>query len=88
MAHFNLTHDNSRGKTYSASDPTNAHIKGWHSGVQVEARVKGGRDLFYVWMTSGADTQQHVKMLVGVVDAVHLTPVWNSVIDGKMPEGF
>jgi hypothetical protein len=76
MAHFNLSHDNSRGKTVSVGDPTHAHIRGWHSGVNVEARETADGDAFYIWVTSGSDTQQHVSELIGVVRAVNNSPVF------------
>lgn len=76
MAHFNLAHDNSRGKSVSVSDPTHAHIRGWHSGVNVEARHTPDGDVFYIWVTSGSDTQQHVSELIGVVKTVDKAPVF------------
>lgn len=76
MAHFNLSHDNSRGTHNSVSNPSHAHIRGWHSGVNIEARKTDDGDVFYIWMTSGSDTQQHINELVGVVKTVNNLPVF------------
>lgn len=88
MAHFNLIHDNSRGKTVSVSEPDYAHIRGFHSGVNVEARQKADGDTFYVWMTAGSDTQQHVSTLLGVVRTVDNSPVFTPAVNGSIPDNY
>lgn len=85
MAHFNLQHDNSRGKSVSVSEPSHAHLRGWHSGVNVEARETGDGDVFYVWMTTGSN-QSHVNTLLGVVRTVDYSPVFVAADNGSLPE--
>jgi hypothetical protein len=76
MAHFNVTYTNSKGKPVSASEPSGVHTRGWHSGVNVEARETADGDVFYVWMTAGSDSQHHVSELLGVVKTVDNSPVF------------
>ena len=76
MAHFNLKSNRARGNDVSVSDPSSVYINGWHSGVNVELRETTDGDVFYIWLTAGSDSQQHVHELLGVVKTADNSPVF------------
>lgn len=81
MAHFQVKHDNSRGKYYSHNDPSSVHSYGWNSGVKVELRKTDEGDKFYIWMTTGS-AQRHQETLIGVVSTEDNSPVYKTPEDG------
>ena len=82
MAHFHLSTDNSRGKLVNVSEPSSVSINGWHSGVNVEARKTEYGDKFYLWMSSGSDTQSNIKTLLGVITESKNGPVFTPAVNG------
>ena len=76
MAHLNGLMDNSRGRNVSVSEPTFAYIRGWRSGVRVEARQdENGEDFFVVFMTAGSGAD-HKSYLLGTVRSTGSGPQW------------
>ena len=53
-----------------------AHIRGWDSGIRVEAVDLNGEDAFYVYATYGSNGGEAKGQLIGRVRTTASGPLW------------
>ena len=76
MAHFRATIQGQRGQASRLGSPKSgihARVNGWDLGVEVEARIVDGRDVFYVFKTSGSNAKDR-PLLIARIDPNGVTP--------------
>lgn len=76
MAHFRATIHGQRGPASRLGSPKSgihARINGWDLGVEIEARVVDGKDVFYVFKTSGSNAKE-LPLLIARIDPESVTP--------------
>lgn len=54
-------------RTGSANSPLNAHIRGWHSGVQIYCYAAGDEDILELYLTTGSNGNVREKFIGRVV---------------------
>ena len=81
-----ISTNNSRGSEVTAGNPTYAHIRGWHAGVNVSVGVgDNGLDEFHVSMTGGSGGHGASHYLGTVKDTAE-GPVWVPAAPAELSE--